>query len=301
MVEQEPPRTFTRLDHVIIAVHDLDAAEAATSRLLGRGASWHGDHPGAGTANVLYRVDRTYLELVAPVAAARGGGPFGDALAAHLARHGEGLFGLALGTSDASAAAATLHAQGLAPTPPAEGEGRDTRTGAHRTWRNFILPRRDTRGVFLLGIEHKSSDEALPLAVAEHPEPSTLVGIDHVVVRSQDPDASVALWGSRLGVRLALDRRFEAFDARLVFFRLGGVTIEIAAPLDAVPGEEEGARDLLYGLSWKANDVAATHARLVETGFDVSPMRAGRRAGTSVFTVRSGTLGVPTLVLGPGA
>ncbi len=299
MVERESP--FARLDHVIIAVHDLDAAEATTSRLLGRRASWHGGHPGAGTANVLYRVDRTYLELLAPAPTASGGGPLGEALAAHLARHGEGLFGLALGTADADAAAAWLRAQGLAPTRPADGAGRDIRTGAHRTWRNFMLPRRDTRGVFLLGIEHKSPAEALPVAGAEHPEPSTLVGIDHIVVRSQDPDQSVALWGSRLGVRLALDRRFEAFGTRLVFFRLGGVTVEIAAPLDATPAEGEEARDLLYGLSWKTNDVAAAHARLTDTGFDVSPMRTGRRAGTSVFTVRAGTLGVPTLVLGPGA
>ncbi|PDH38042.1 MAG: glyoxalase, partial [Halieaceae bacterium MED-G26] len=45
-------------------------------------------------------------------------------------------------------------------------------------------------------------------------------------------------------------------------------------------------------------DIQATHAELTERGFDVSEIRAGRRPGTHVCTVRDKTYGVPTLILG---
>jgi catechol 2,3-dioxygenase-like lactoylglutathione lyase family enzyme len=55
-----------RLDHVVIAVNDLDAAAATYGRLLGREPSWAGRHPEMGTANRLFRLDDVYVELLAP-------------------------------------------------------------------------------------------------------------------------------------------------------------------------------------------------------------------------------------------
>ena len=93
------------LDHLIVGVRDLAAAEAATTRLLGREPSWRGAHPGAGTANVLYRLDNTYLELLAP----EGEGGAGRLLGEHLEARGEGLLGLAFATDDAEAWLDTAH------------------------------------------------------------------------------------------------------------------------------------------------------------------------------------------------
>jgi catechol 2,3-dioxygenase-like lactoylglutathione lyase family enzyme len=63
---------LTTIDHAVIAVRDLDAASETYARLLGRRPSWRGSHPGAGTANVLFRLDNTYLEpLARPVPMAR--------------------------------------------------------------------------------------------------------------------------------------------------------------------------------------------------------------------------------------
>jgi hypothetical protein len=86
---------------------------------------------------------------------------------------------------------------------------------------------------------------------------------------------------------------------RLLFFRVGGVTVEIAAALDPASAEPDPRRDRLFGLSWRVGDADAARRRLAEAGFDVSEVRAGRRPGTRVASVRSGTCGVPTLILGP--
>ena len=40
------------------------AAMDLYGRLLGRRPSWRGEHPGYGTANTLFRLDNTYLELL---------------------------------------------------------------------------------------------------------------------------------------------------------------------------------------------------------------------------------------------
>lgn len=284
---------FARLDHVILAVADLDAATRAYSRLLGRSPSWRGEHPGAGTANALFRLENTYLELLA---AAREG-PTGAALGAWLAERGEGLLGLAFGTDDAAACREALAARGLEPGPVEKGVGRDVESGAFRRWRRVPLPLARTRGVLVFAIEHLSPPELLPAAAAADSEAAAVCALDHAVVRTSDPEAARALYGDGLGLRLALDREFPQWGARLLFFRVGGTTVELAAELGAARGSEPA--DRLWGLSWRVPDAEAARARLAAAGLAVSELRPGRRPGTRVFSVRDGTCGVPTLVLEP--
>ena len=281
---------FTALDHVIVAVADLDAASADYGRLFGRRPSWRGTHPGWGTANALFRLANTYVELVAPL----GEGLPADALRAHLAAHGAGPYGLAFAVADAGAASATLRARGLATPDPRDGSGRDAASGATRLWRSFWLAPAETRGVPLLVIEHRSPPDALP-AAAPFGDPAAAVdGLDHAVIMTADPEAAIALYRDRLGLRLAFDRSFDARGVRLLFFRLAGNTIELAAPLAA---PDAAAPDRFWGLSYRVTDIDAVRVRLAAAGVDVSAVRDGNKAGTRVCTVRSGTHGVPTLLI----
>lgn len=285
--------TFTALDHVIVAVEDLDTAAETYGRLLGRSPSWRGSHPGWGTANVLFRLSNTYLELLAPTA----NEAMGAALRAHLDRHGEGPLGLALATGDAGACAERLRAAGLAVADPREGAGRDEGSGAERRWRNVMIPNAAARGVLVFAIEHRSPADLLPLAAPTRPVAAAVEGIDHVVVRTAAPEAAIAFYGEALGLRLALDRSFPDWGARLLFFRVGGVTIEIAAPLE--PPMPPPPEDGFWGISWRVPDVAAAREHLAAADFDVSEVRPGRRAGTRVCTVRAPTHGVATLLIEP--
>jgi hypothetical protein len=76
------------------------------------------------------------------------------------------------------------------------------------------------------------------------------------------------------------------------------VTVEVAGSL--APPAEPGP-DSLWGLAWAVRDVAAARARLAGAAYDVSPVRAGRKPGTSVCTVRDRTSGVATLLVGPAS
>jgi catechol 2,3-dioxygenase-like lactoylglutathione lyase family enzyme len=285
------PGEITALDHVVLAVAELDDATRTYARLLGRAPSWRGEHPGAGTANALFRLDNTYVELLAPA----GPGPVGELLEKRLAA-GAGVFALAFGTDDAEACRERLAQAGLEPAAVQNGIGRDTESGAFREWRSLMLPTHRTRGVPMFAIEHVSPPDLLPKVEALGAPGASVHALDHVVLRTGDGDACRALLGDGLGLRLALDRRFEGFGFRGLFFRVGGATVEVSAPLDAAG--EAAEPDSLWGVAWQVADVPAARARLADAGFDVSPVRGGRKPGTAVFTVRGPTAGVPTLVLG---
>jgi catechol 2,3-dioxygenase-like lactoylglutathione lyase family enzyme len=142
-------------------------------------------------------------------------------------------------------------------------------------------------------VQHDSPPPALPPAPA-----AAVAGLDHVVIRTGDPERAAALYGARLGLDLRLDRSSPEWGARLMFFRCGDLIVEIAHDLAAGVSPD---RDRLRGLSWRVPDADAARARLHAAGLDVSAVRPGRKPGTRVFTVRDGTCGVPTLMLEPAA
>lgn len=122
-----------------------------------------------------------------------------------------------------------------------------------------------------------------------------IAGLDHVVIRTPDPERAVALYGGRLGLDLRLDRSNADLGSRMLFFVCGGLVVEITH--DLRKGTGDGA-DRLWGLAWRARNVDRAHARMRSHGIDVSEIRAGRRPGTRVFTLKSHVAGVPTLVIG---
>ncbi len=280
------------LDHVVVAVRDLDAATADYELLLGRKASWRGSHPSYGTANTLFKLENTYLELLSPA----GEGLVAKQLEERFEEHGEGPALLAFGTPDAEAFAKTSRERGLSASDPVPGEGRDHVTDAVRQWRNVFLPPEQTRGVQIFAIEHLSPPDALPEATPSAAENSVITSLDHVVIMSQNAEATRELYGDRLGIRLALDRSFEKRGVRLLFFRVGGATVEIGTRLDAEPSDEP---DRFWGIAWQVPNADAARERLLAAGFDMTGVRDGNKAGTRVTTVKNRTHGVPTLIIEP--
>lgn len=120
--------------------------------------------------------------------------------------------------------------------------------------------------------------------------------IDHVVLRTSAPERTIASWRDRLGLHLALDRSFPSRGLRMLFFRSAGVTLEFVAPIDAAG---PGGRDAIDGIAWQVQDLDACRARLEAAGLDVSAARDGFKPGTRVATLRSGTGGLPTLLIQP--
>jgi catechol 2,3-dioxygenase-like lactoylglutathione lyase family enzyme len=157
----------------------------------------------------------------------------------------------------------------------------------------LALARGATHGVKIELRAPAHHDAPSPLADSE--EAASISELDHVVVRTPNPERAVAFYAGRLGLDLRLDRSNPEWGSRLLFFRCGDLVVEIAH--DLKQGVSDGP-DHLWGLSWRASDIAKVNARLKNAGVDVSPVRTGRRPGTEVFSVNSHTEGVPTIVIG---
>ncbi|MDZ7783461.1 MAG: VOC family protein [Halioglobus sp.] len=119
--------------------------------------------------------------------------------------------------------------------------------------------------------------------------------VDHLVVRSADAQACIALFGMGLGIRLALDRTAPEWGGRMLFFRAGGMTLEVIEPRD-----EPVAGTAFWGVAYRHPDLDALCASLAARGVRTSAVREGRKPGTRVATVKSHCLGIPTLLIEPG-
>src|SRR5262249_362622 len=91
-----------------------------------------------------------------------------------------------------------------------------------------------------------------------------------------------------------LDRTNPDWGSRLLFFRCGGVRVEIGHSLaKGVSDEPDG----LSGLAWQVGDATLAQQRLQASGVQTSDAKKGRRPRSQVLTVRSSTCGVPTIFL----
>ncbi|WP_448223633.1 VOC family protein [Gordonia iterans] len=113
--------------------------------------------------------------------------------------------------------------------------------------------------------------------------------LDHVVFTAPSVDAAVALFAGRLGLDLRLERAFGGLTQ--MFFRTRSVIVEVLAGGEAAP------EFALWGLAWRCADLDAEHARLTGLGLTLSEVRAGRKPGTRVTTVREPSLGTPTILI----
>ena len=270
------------LDHVVVLVGDIDAGAASCQTLLGCAPSWK--NSGDGAERVLFTLDNMTLELMAP----SGDGVAADRIRAVLAERGEGLASLCFRTNDIAKLHRRLDRLTLKPEPVVSVESRDAATGATLAWKRTRAATDATRGIrmFFLELERQR-----PRAVAAAAAP--VIAMDHVVVGTGDPERAAALYGARLGLDMALDRSHPDWG-RLMFFRCGDLIVEVAHR----PGKDAAsAPDRLRGVCWRVGDIEATHARLTAAGVDVSEVRAGRKPGTRVMTVRNSTCGVPTLLV----
>ena len=201
-----------------------------------------------------------------------------DNMAFHLSSgETEGLAGLAFDVVDIEAAFRACERRALAP------QKREARTIDLALDAAFGTP---------ITLVERASKFARAQSVTE----GAVTGLDHVVIRTTHPNRAAALYGARLGLDMRLDRTEPKWGARLMFFRCGDLIVEIVHDLKNEPSD---APDVLWGLSWRVANAEAANARLKASGFDVSEIRAGRKPGTRVFTVRNNTLNVPTLIVEP--
>ncbi len=277
---------ITGLDHIVVLLEDIRAGEAAYRALLGRAPAWQ--NSGDGADRVLFTLDNMTLELMSP----NGFSVAADRIRNAIKTSGEGLASICFKTGDIAKMHRRLDRVALKPEPIADVESEDSVSGAPLRWKRTRAETKLTRGVRMFFLE-LSSERPLSAATTNSP----VIGLDHLVITTEDPERAAALYGARLGLDMALDRTHQDWG-HLMFFRCDDLIVEVVKRPAAGGGQ---THDKLWGLGWRVADIDAARERLAEAGVETSEVRLGRKPGTRVMNVRSGTCGIPTLILQPAA
>ena len=272
------------LDHLIIAVEDLDKAEANYTKIFGMPPVWRGEHKELGTTNSLFNFKNTYFELLS----ASGEG-LGAALVNHyLEEKGEGLIGVVFGTKDIDKATNSLKEGNFLISDATDGEGINTKDGEVRKWKNLFLPPELTRGLFSFIIQH--TEGTLPSLGAY--SNASINKLDHVVINTNDADGFIKIYRDIFNIRLALDKFVEAWKSRMLFFRLNKTTIEVIEKKAS-----SDSFDSLWGLSWEVENIEEAHKRLEKEGVEITAIKKGIKEKTLVATIKSHNHNIPTLLI----
>ena len=272
------------LDHLIIAVKDLNEAELNYKKLFGLNPVWRGEHKELGTANVIFNFKNTYLELLC----ANGEGLGAMLVNSAIEESGDGLIGVVFGVDNIEKASKSLIEKGFAITDISDGESRNNSSNELRKWKNFFLPKELSRGIFSFIIEHT---EGSLKKCGEYPSDS-INKLDHLVINTNDADGFINVYQDIFKIRLALDKVIEHWDSRMLFFRLNRTTIEVVEKRD-----EKEPKDTLWGLAWEVENIKEAHKRLIDNGVEMTPIKKGLKENTLVSTIKSHTHNVPTLLI----
>ena len=275
---------ISSIDHLIIAVKDINDAEENYRKIFGMEPVWKGKHKALGTANVIFNFKNTYCELLS----ANGDGLGAELVNSAIEEQGDGLIGVVLGTNNIEESFSTLKKSGYLVTEPTEGEGVDNKTQKKRKWKNLFLPPELTRGIFSFIIEH--SEGALP-SLNKYPK-ATNSKLDNLVINTNDANGFINIYKDVFNIRLALDKVIEHWKSRMLFFRVNKTTIEVIERRN-----ENDSQDSLWGLAWEVESIEEAYKRLISEGVDVTPIKDGLKENTLVATIKSHTHNVPTLLI----
>ena len=275
---------ITNLDHLIVSVKDISEAGKSFSKLFGMKPVWRGEHPELGTINSIFNFSNTYFEILA----SKGKGLGAALVEKSIEEKGEGLTGFVLGTDDIESSKVKIQKEIIDVGKISIGEGMDFESNEVRKWKNLFLPDHLTRGLSCFLIQHTQGKLPMP---SNFPETS-IHKLDHLVVNTNDPDGFVDIYKNTYGIRLALDQTVQKWGGRMLFFRLNKTTIEVIGKEN-----DEDVQDSLWGLAWDVKNLEETHKRLVNEGFETTPVKEGRKPNTLVSTVKSGTYNIPTLLI----
>ena len=275
---------INRLDHLIVSVKDIAIAEDNFTKFFGSEPVWRGEHSELGTINAIYNFSNTYFEILA----AKGEGIGATLVKQSIEEKGEGLTGIVLGTDNIQDCENQILNKDFKPSNISNGEGMDFDNGEVRRWKSLFLPSDLTRGLFAFLIQHTEGNLSLPNKFSD----TSVNKLDHVVINTNDPDGFIDVYQDTYGIRLALDQTVEKWGGRMLFFRLNKTTIEVIAKKD-----ENKIEDKLWGLAWDVEDIKKTHSRLLNEGFEITPVKEGRKPNTLVATVKSNVYNIPTLLI----
>lgn len=272
---------FTRFDHAVIVVRDLDAA-ITTYRALGFEVSPGGRHTGLGTYNAIIRFGLDYLELLSvydKVEAEQGRGLSGKALLDFFARAEGGLVGYALATDDIEQEAERFRNAGLQAQGPF-GMQRLRPDGRLLSWRLLVPGGVPWRRPWPFFIHWGVPDEQRLAWEKPGVHANGVVSWTGISLGVHDLESAIDLYQRQIGLALSHRDDVPALAARRATFRVGPASIELLAPVGEGPMQHMLATvgEGPYALRLAVGDINQARAFFAQRGLPLTPAPGDRSA-----------------------
>ena len=215
------------LDHVLIAVRDLDAAKDTFER-LGFKVTPEGKHPGRGTSNRLVVFGGEYLELISVH------DPEGDLFRPNLpsfldAR--EGLFIFSMGTSDVHERVRSVRSAGVLITDPVKGSRQAGDGTTAYSWTQAEVDPEEMPGSQTFFIQH---DHTIEERYTEPPDPTNhpngVLGVSSLSLAVKDADAASRRWIEAFGLKRVSEETEGSTHPACVRLRFGNSFLDFCQP-----------------------------------------------------------------------
>ena len=234
---------FTRIDHVMICVPDLESG-MSQYRKLGFDMHPGGVHPGKGTHNAIAFNNDDYVELLAirdadEAAAARSwssaGTPLPDFIAA-----GGGLRYVVVQSDDLAADVAAMRARGVDVSDATPGS-RVSTSGLELRWKTAVLGRGDPLPMFF--IEHVTgADERRKQVPSAGRHPNGVQTLERAYIVTHDAESTAASYAKVLGVPPPPLQKGTVIMSDMAVFQIGPTGLGIAQPYGPGPAADALAR-----------------------------------------------------------
>jgi catechol 2,3-dioxygenase-like lactoylglutathione lyase family enzyme len=228
---------FTRIDHVVICVPDLDRGIEQYSR-LGFNVVPGGSHPGRGTLNAIAYNDEEYIELLAlrdAEEAARSGYDMDRTLSGFIASGG-GIRHVVVQSNDLEADVAAMRARGVDVGDAMRGS-RITPSGGTLEWKLALPGPSNPLPIFF--IEHLTPlEERRAHAARPEGHPNGVYALERTYIVTDDARSESAVCARVLGMPQPPLQRGTVIMADMAVFQLGTAGFAIVEPYAPGPAAD---------------------------------------------------------------
>lgn len=257
--------TDLTLDHVLIAVRDLDAAKDTFER-LGFKVTPEGRHPGRGTSNRLVVFGGEYLELISVH------DPDGDLFRPNLPSfldEREGLFIFAMGTSDVYERTCSVRAAGVLITDPVKGSRQAADGSTAYSWTQAEIDPDAMPGSQTFFIQH---DHTIEERYNDPPDPTNhpngVIGVASLSLAVADANAAARRWKGVFGMEGTPDGGSSYAACVRLGFDNCSLDFCQGADGDGIAGFVERWGEGPYEIVFSSEDLDATESLLKGNGVE---------------------------------
>jgi hypothetical protein len=226
---------FTRIDHIMICVSDLERG-MAQYRKMGFNVCPGGAHPGKGTHNAIAFNREDYLELLAisDPAEQQAAAGWGKDLPQYIAAGG-GIRFVALQSDDLVADVAAMRGRGVDVSDALEGS-RTTPGGTTNRWKAAFLGPKNPLPIFFIQHLTPLEERRRQGSLTHHPSPITSEhpnGVQHIeraYIVVHDLEESVAQYGKVLGIDNPRIYKGTVIMSHMAVFQYANTGLTVAHP-----------------------------------------------------------------------